>query len=134
MFLWQQEWFCLRLCASAPPKITRKHRSRPAKSSEKSSLRQAMNRSWNLGVSSQLNLRILEIDRSGVVLDQREDVQIRQFCAAVQEGKFYGESRTTDRTTERPHEFHCGCRGTSGRQQIVTDENALARSDSIFVD
>src|SRR5882762_8880701 len=69
-----------------------------------------------------------------VVLDQGEDIYAVQSLAAVEKSEFDGEGGAFDSTAELLNELG-GSRGcTTGGEQIVANNYALAGLDGVFVD
>src|SRR5205807_7661245 len=69
-----------------------------------------------------------------VVLNQREDVDAVQFFAAVEESELDGKGGAFDSPAELLDEFGCGAGRTTGGEQVVANDYALAGLDGVFVD
>src|SRR4029077_13569043 len=69
-----------------------------------------------------------------VVLDQREDIEAVQFFTPAEKSELDGEGPAFDDTAELPDELG-GCSGrAAGGEQVVANDDALARLDGVFVD
>src|SRR5262249_26817030 len=68
-----------------------------------------------------------------VVLNQRKNIRVGQFTAAVQKSEFDGEGGAFDLSAEFFNQF---CRGegrAAGGKKIVANQNTLAGLDGVFM-
>src|SRR5579859_7688774 len=68
-----------------------------------------------------------------IILNQRENIEAGELCAAVEEGEFHGERGALDFAAEFFDELRCGARSAARCEKIVANQYALAGLDGVFM-